>query len=344
MTREESTTSIQDGSQRLKVEWETARRWGGTIASLVALIALCASGPSFLSGYWVRVITGVFMWITITQSLNIISGYTGYPAFGNVVFFGLGAYAVAVLMSHAGVPWFLAVLAGGVICVLFAVLIGFPLLRLRGHYFAVASLAVMEATREIIINLGKLTGGGNGTTLPLMKVPTEVFFNLMYWVMLGIAIVCTLTTYLVVKSRWGFAFRAIKDDEDAAAVMGINTTKYKIIAWALSAFFTGLAGGVFAFWFSFIEPRGVFNMNHATKMFVMLLLGGAGTIIGPILGAFALEIVSELVWGQFLELHLGVLGVIIVLVIIFIPRGILDFARHRFSLAYLLENVRKGRL
>jgi branched-chain amino acid transport system permease protein len=324
----------QDGAQ-------DARR---TVAAVIALVALVAMGPLVLSGYWVRVVTGVFMWITITQGLNIISGYTGYPAFGNVVFFGVGAYTTAVLMNHAGAGWVAAVLVGALVCPLLATVIGIPLLRLRGHYFAVASLAVMEATREIVINQDKYTGGGNGTTLPLMDVSPTVFYNMMYWVMLGIAIVCTVTVYLVMRSRWGFAFRAIRDHEDAAAVMGIDTTRYKLLAWALSALFTGVAGGVFAYWFSFIEPRGVFNMNHATKMFIMLLLGGRGTIVGPILGAVALEIISELVWGRFLELHLGVLGLLIVIVVIFIPRGILDLARHRFSLTYILENVRKGGL
>ncbi len=344
MVEKSAPPSTRSGWRGIGLGTLEDRKRLATIASLAAVLIVSVLGPFFLSGYWVRVITGVFMWITIAQALNIISGYTGYPAFGNVVFFGLGAYATGVLMKLTGMSWMAAVPLGALFCVLFSIVIGFPLLRLRGHYFAVASLAVMEATREIIVNMDSLTGGGNGMILPLMDVDTQVFFNLMYWVMLGVAVSCIVATFFVVRSRWGYAFKAIRDHEAAAAVMGIDTTRYKILAWALSAFFTGLAGGVFAFWFSFIEPKSVFNMDYATRMFIMMLLGGRGTIIGPVIGASVLEIISELVWGRFLELHQMVLGIIIVLVIMFLPKGIVDLARNRFSLAYLVENIRKGGL
>jgi branched-chain amino acid transport system permease protein len=122
---------------------------------------------------------------------------------------------------------------------------------------------------------------------------------------------------------------------------GIQTTYYKIVAWAISAFFTGLIGGVYAYWFTFIEPANVFDIMIAVKAFVMMMLGGAGTVLGPVLGATVLELVSELVWGEFLTLHLMIFGGIIILVILFIPSGIVEVIRKRYSLSALISNLKE---
>jgi branched-chain amino acid transport system permease protein len=159
--------------------------------------------------------------------------------------------------------------------------------------------------------------------------------------MFGILVACFLTAYIISKNRIGYALRAIRANEDAAEMSGIQTTYYKILAWAISAFFTGLIGGVYAYWFTFIEPANVFDIMIAVKAFVMMLLGGAGTVLGPVLGATVLELVSELVWGEFLTLHMLMFGSIIVLVILFIPSGMMEVFRKRYSLSALIANLKE---
>jgi branched-chain amino acid transport system permease protein len=298
--------------------------------------------PFLIGGYWLRVTTGIMMFATITLALNFIAGFAGYAAFGNVVFMGIGAYTTAILMVKAGIPWWIGIIAGGLISSLYAVLLGLPILRLRGHYFAIATLGINEATKQFTLIYRNLTEGGMGITLPLTSLSINAFNNLVYFIMFAILLACFLTTYVVSRNRVGYALRAIRANEDAAQMSGIETTYYKVLAWAFSAFFTGLVGGLYAYWFTFIEPANVFDIMIAVKVFVMMLLGGGGTVLGPILGAAVLELVSELVWGEFLTIHMLIFGAIIVLVILFLPSGMMELFRKRYSLSALLSNL-KGR-
>jgi branched-chain amino acid transport system permease protein len=307
--------------------------------SLICLALLVI--PFLIHGYWLRVITSIFMFATITCALNFIAGFAGYAAFGNVVFMGIGAYTTAILMVKAGIPWWVGIVCGGLLSSAYAILLGIPILRLRGHYFAICTLGVNEATKQFVLIYEDLTEGGMGITLPLTSLEINVFNNLLYFVMFGILLACFLTAYFVSKNRIGYALRAIRANEDAAEMSGIRTTYYKIIAWAISAFFTGLIGGVYAYWFTFIEPANVFDIMIAVKAFVMMMLGGAGTVLGPILGATVLELVSELVWGEFLTLHMMIFGGIIILVVLFLPSGIMDVFRKRYSLSALLGNLKE---
>ena len=312
--------------------------------NIVAFLLICLALiilPFIIQGYWLRVVTSIFMFATITCALNFIAGFAGYAAFGNVVFMGIGAYTTAILMVKAGLPWWIGVITGGVLSALFAILLGLPILRLRGHYFAICTLGVNEAMKQFTLIFEDLTEGGMGITLPLSSLDIRVFSSLIYFVMFGILLACYLTAYFVSKNRIGYALRAIRANEDAAEMSGIRTTQYKIVAWAISAFFTGLIGGVYAYWFTFIEPANVFDIMIAVKAFVMMMLGGAGTVLGPILGATVLELVSELVWGEFLTIHMLIFGGIIILVILFIPSGIMDVFRKRYSLSALIGNLRE---
>jgi branched-chain amino acid transport system permease protein len=298
--------------------------------------------PFFIGGYWLRVTTGIMMFATITLALNFIAGFAGYAAFGNVVFMGIGAYTTAILMVKAGIPWWIGIIAGGLLSSVYAVLLGLPILRLKGHYFAIATLGVNEATKQFTLIYSDLTEGGMGITLPLTSLSINAFNSLVYFIMFAILLACFLTTYVVSRNRIGYALRAIRANEDAAQMSGIRTTYYKIVAWAFSAFFTGLVGGLYAYWFTFIEPANVFDIMIAVKAFVMMLLGGGGTVLGPILGAAVLELISELVWGEFLTIHMLIFGAIIVLVILFLPSGMMELFRKRYSLSALLSNL-KGR-
>ncbi len=315
----------------------------GFLLSIFLLLLLLAA-PALLSGYWVRTFTDIFMFAVLAASWNLIAGYCGYPAFGNVVFFGLGAYTTGILMTKMQMSFLLAVAAGGILSILLAVLLGLPLLRLKGHYFAIATLGVNEALREVVTNLTDLTGGGYGISLPILPGKVEVVLAFFYFLMLGLMLALILLTHIISRRRFGFACRAIRADEDAAAVAGIDTRKYKILAWSLSALFTGLAGGVYAVWITYIDPVSVFDMGIAVKFCIMVLLGGAGTVWGPIIGAFILEIVSLVVWTKFLVLHAAILGFIIILVVIFMPRGFMQFIKGKMTMTAILLNIKENRL
>lgn len=307
------------------------------------LILLAVSFPFWGTGYWIRVLTSVFMYVGLASSLNVIMGYTGYTDFGNVVFFGVGAYTTGVLINSFHVPFYIAVLGGAIVCALYASILGLPLLRLRGHYFSIATIGVMDATREIITNM-EITGGGLGMSFPISDMSPQAFNMTVYFVMFGLASLYTLVSWLIRKSRFGYGLRAIRAEEQAANISGVPATKYKVRAWMISAFMTGLLGGVFGLWFSYVEPSDVFDIMISLKYMIMVLIGGSGTVFGPVIGAFFMELVSEVVWGQFLELHMGILALIVILTVIFVPRGILYYIQNRVSFKSILAEIRQNRI
>jgi len=284
------------------------------------------------------------LYAILAQGLNIIAGFTGYAAFGNMIFFGLGAYTVGILMVKAGISFFPSLIAAAVVGIIVAILIGLPLLRLKGHYFALASLGAAEAVRQIMDNLIDLCGGAMGLTLPQMAgKPAQV--NLyFYYLIFSLLLISFAATYYISKNRLGYALKAIKANEEAADAMGINTTLYKIVAWAISGLFTALAGAIHAYWFTFIEPSTVFDVMIVVKLFVILLLGGAGTVMGPLYGAFIFEGISEIIWSRFLNLHMGILGIIVILIVFFIPNGLIDMVRRGFRLKTILDTIREEKV
>jgi len=294
----------------------------------VILLAVAAIAPFGLTGYWVRVLTSMFMYAALASSLNIIMGYTGYTDFGNIVFFGIGAYSTGILMREAGLPFLLAMPVGGVVCALFAVVLGLPILRLRGYYFAIASMGLSQAVREVVRNM-EITGGAKGFTVPMWRVPPRTFNILIYFLMFGLTLISVAISHWVLRSRLGYGLRAIKADEEGASVMGIDTTRHKIAAWALSAFVTGLIGGAYALWFVYFNPDDVFNILVSVKYLVMVYLGGIGTVAGPVIGAFLLEYVSDFIWSRFSVIHLGVLGLTVIFIVLFMPRGFLHMVKTR---------------
>ena len=310
-------------------------------AALAACALLVTAAPLALSGYWLRLLTDVFMLAIMAESVNLITGFTGYPALGNGVFFGVGAYALGALMVHGRMAFGAGLPLAGLVSALYAFLLGFAVLRTKGHYFLMATLGVMEATREVIKNLDPLTGGDQGLFFPVTTFTPAQLNLFFFYVMFGTLLLTVGACWFVVRSRLGYAFRAIKASETAAGVLGINATLYKTLSWAISAFFTGLAGGIYGYWATFIEPPAVFDILLAVKFFVMMLLGGPGTILGPVLGAFLLEISSAVIWGWFPRWQLGIIGGILILVILLIPNGIADFLRRRLQEAGLAAPARQ---
>jgi branched-chain amino acid transport system permease protein len=287
----------------------------------------------------VQFLINLFMLAVLAESWNIIGGFTGYASFGNVAFFGIGAYTTGVLLSGAILPFALALPAGGLLAMAFAAVVGMPILRLKGHYFAIATLGVAETMREIVYNL-KITGGGTGLTMPITKSPLPFFY-----LMLAILAAVTLLNWWLSESRFGYGLVAIREDEDAASAMGINTTLYKTIAFAMSGGFAGLAGGVFAYWITFIDPDGVFKVIVTIQMIIMAVFGGAGTIVGPLLGALVLSTVSELLSTQLVTLAELSNGLIVILVVLFMPRGLAEVIRQRtFSWRHFVRNLREYRV
>lgn len=309
---------------------------------LILLVGLAL--PLWVSGYWVRTITLLFMLAGMAQGWNFIGGYTGYPAFGNVVFFGMGAYTVGILMNKLGLPFVPSFVVSGVIGGLFAVLVGLPVLRLKGHYFAIATLGVAEAVREITDNWESLTEGGHGMTLPINYSPH--FPTYVYYTMLGILMAAILTTYFLGRSKWIYGMVAIREDEEAAKAMGINTTLFKILAFALSGLFTGFIGGLYAYWNTFIDTNSVFTISYTLRMIIITILGGPGTVWGPIIGAVIFHALRTFLWLRFTELHALFLGFVIVAVIVFMPKGVMDLirGRRRFTIRYFLQTIRENRV
>jgi branched-chain amino acid transport system permease protein len=224
-----------------------------------------------------------------------------------------------------------------------AFLIGIPVLRLKGHYLAVATFGVAEAMREVFNNLRGFSGGGEGLSFPLPPGDIRMVSYQFYYLMLLAAILTMIMAYHVTRRPAGYAMAAIRDDEDVANVMGIHTTKYKILAFCLSALFTGVVGGIFGYWVTFIEPNNVFSIQISVMMVIMVLLGGIGTLWGPVIGAFILEILSDLLISRVVEYHGAVLGFIIIVVVLAAPRGIMEIIKERkkLSFSYFLENIRK---
>ncbi|MCX8027076.1 MAG: branched-chain amino acid ABC transporter permease [Thermodesulfovibrionales bacterium] len=300
--------------------------------------------PYIVSGYWLRVLTQTFLFASIATGSNIIIGFTGYPAFGNIAFFGVGAYVTGVMTTTYNVPFLVTLPFCALSGFVLAGILGIPILRLKGHYFAIATVGIMETIKEIVDNMVETTGGGMGLTLPIMVGEPEFIYKYFYYVMMLCMLLSVLICYIISRIKIGYALRAIRVDEDAASVMGINTPLYKTLAWAVSAALVGIAGGIYAYWLSYIDPHTVFGGTYPVKMFAMILLGGATTVTGPLIGAFILEIISELVWSKFIAIHGMVLGLLIICIILFIPKGIFETFKGGFSFRKLLNNLRENSL
>jgi len=306
------------------------------VAMLLALVLVPWLSPPALIQFG----TTTLLLATLAQSWNIIGGYTGYASFGNSVFYGIGGYGTAIAMVQFGLPFGVGILVGAVLAVIFALLLGLPVLRLRGHYFAIATLALAEAMTGVVSNLD-IAGRNIGLVLPLRK--GDAFF---YELSLGLLALATLTVFWISRSRFGFGLIAIREDEDAAGVMGVNTTLYKALAFLLAGFFSALAGGIHAYWITFIDPLSAFDITLNVMMIIMAIFGGAGTVFGPLVGAILLASTSELLATEITGMASLFFGLVIVVAVVFMPRGLTDLTRRFPGLGwrYFRENLRLHRL
>jgi branched-chain amino acid transport system permease protein len=224
--------------------------------------------------------------------------------------------------------------------VAFAGLLGLAVLRLRGHYFAICTLGLAFVMTAIVSNL-EIAGSNIGLVLPLLR--SEVLF---YELALGLLVLATLTIFWLSRSRFGLGLIAIRENEEGAAVMGVNTTRYKVLAFMLSAAFTALAGGIYAYYITFIDPAGVFDIGLNVKMIIMAVFGGPGSVLGPVVGAFILSAVSEVLATKVTSIASLFFGIVIVVAVVFMPRGIAHLVRHikPAGWRYFVDNVRTHRL
>jgi branched-chain amino acid transport system permease protein len=296
------------------------------------LLALWIAGlgltPLLDDAYTVRVCISIAMFTAMALSWNFIGGFTGYPSFSTAAFFGIGCYVGAIAQRN-GVPLVLAWGMATLFVAAFAAALGLIILRLKGHYFAIGSIAIVELMRLVISSWGSVTGGGDGLNVPLLRgAPTEVAALVLY-IMLAIVLIAFAVTIVVDRGRLGFGLRCVHQNEDAANMVGVDTTRYKIAAYTLSALFCGTVGAVYASWVGYIDPTDSFSILLTIKVPVMVLLGGPGTVLGPILGAGAFVLLEEFFWANFLQWNRAILGGIIVFLIFFLPGGLLKLDYRR---------------
>jgi branched-chain amino acid transport system permease protein len=321
------------------------RSWLALAAALVAGLGL----QTQLYAGQERTVSTVLMFVALAVAWNLIGGYTGYACFGQVGFFGLGGYLTAILMVWAHLWFWAALPIAAVVTAVFAAFVGAPLLRLKGHYFAVATLGVAEGLRELVTNVPRWTGGGAGITIPTVEAgaPTPWLGNDGFYVLfLALAVLAVAVALAVSRSRVGYALRAINQDEDAAAAMGVNTTVAKTLALAVSAAVTAAVGSAYAFQQINIYPDRLFDVDLTVLMVVMVVLGGAGTVVGPVIGGVVVAYASEWLRQNYPDVHTFLLGGLIIAAVVLLPQGLTTYLAdavrtRRFS---LLDNVRRYRL
>jgi branched-chain amino acid transport system permease protein len=273
--------------------------------------------------------------ITLASSLNIILGYTGYVSFAHIIFFGLGGYVGFYLTSVQGWSLWLAMLAGGAAAGVLAFLIGKSILHLRGAYFALATIGVNAAMQAFVANFEPF-GGPLGMTLNFRVYQqyggAAKALEMAFYVMAAMALLVVVVSYLVRTSKFGLGLLAIREDEDAAEVMGVVAPNAKTWAYVISAIFPGIIGVLFFFKNGNIEPGDAFPLTSSIEMIVMVMLGGQGTVLGPVLGATTYQRMrgSLLTSPVFKDIQLSVAGVLLLLIVLFVPAGVVGWLRNHF--------------
>jgi branched-chain amino acid transport system permease protein len=279
------------------------------------------------SGYYQHLVIIALMWVVIGSSWNLLAGYTGQVSFGHAIFFGAGAYTAGLLVTKLGVSAWWGMLLGGIVAMAIALFVGWICFRLRGPYFALATLAGGEIFRLIATNWESLTDGMVGILI-IQSFKSKMPY---YYIVLALSVLCIYTIHLIMDSKWGYYFVSIREDQDAAESLGINTTRYKNVSLLVSAFFTGTAGAFYMNYMAFIDPQVVFSLHYISIMAILVgIVGGVATILGPAVGAFIMVGVQETFRSAFFGLapkwvsqgHALVFGLLVIFVIMFLANGV----------------------
>lgn len=288
------------------------------IVSIILLVVILACLPMVIEkASTINLLILIFLYIVLASSWNILGGYTGQTSLGHAAFFGLGSLATRQLWTM-GFPILPSVLVGGLLAVAFALLIGAPAFRLKGVYFAIGTLALAQILYVTI-----------GNVFPeITSLPVEDLINYQltprYYLFLGLAVLVVGVSYFLVNSRRGLGMMAVREEEDAAESLGVSAIRHKLLALGISAFFTGLAGGGFAYYHVSYYYQFPFAPVWSLDMLTMVYIGGSGTILGPIIGAVFFVVLKEFLVLNVGEYHLIVFGLLFVLVVLFLPGGIIS--------------------
>jgi branched-chain amino acid transport system permease protein len=303
----------------------------------LAFTAVVGAWPAITQSPSSREVTfTILMAVGLASSLNILLGYAGYVSFGHIVFFGLGGYVGIYLIGALNLPFFVAIILAGLSSGLLAFLLGKALLRLRGAYFALATIGINEVARAFINNFEPF-GGPIGMTLNF-KIYNDyggaaTALWMTYATLVAVTLIVLFVSYMVKSSKFGLALMAIRENEDAAEVMGVVTPNAKTWAYVLSAVFPGMIGAIFFFKNGHIEPHDAFRLHMSIEWIVMVMLGGFGTVLGPLIGAAAYQRLRGLllVSSLFKNIQLAVAGALLLLIILFVPAGVVGWLRQRFT-------------
>ena len=282
--------------------------------ALAAAVAAMASLPLYGSDYVLGVALSLLMWIALTQSWVVLSAMTGYISLGHAVFFGVGAYVM--VLCFGTLPFWLAVVLAGLATGLIALLVGYPCLRVRGPYFVILTFGLAELAKFVVINteaalgkFGRLLFGAPG-------------LDALFHAILGLAVASVAITWLVRRSRFGAGLRAIRENEEAAETLGINVGRFKVLAFALSAVIPGMVGAVMVLRTTYFEPLDVFNPITSFTIVSIAIIGGGDDVPGPLYGACFLVLLQELLWANWPEVYMILLGALLVGFVLGAPDGI----------------------
>lgn len=301
----------------------------GTLAALLLLVFPLVQKNQ----YYQNMLILTFLLAVLGLGWNIISGYTGYISLGQSAFIGIGGYTVALLSMRLPVSPFLLAPIGGLLSAVIAALLGLLVMRTRGHAFVIITIAFLFISQTIVRNWSSLTNGSHGLTLPLPDYPREYQLVPFYYAMLLLTVLSLLLSWWIRRTKFGMGLVAIREDEDKAAAIGVHTRVYKTLSFAASSVLVGMAGGVYAYYLSFIDPVGMFNIILSVQTVLAVMLGGRGTLWGPVLGAFIIEPMNEYSTQYFgaSQLHLVVFGALMAAVVLFLPQGIIPTIRARLE-------------
>lgn len=313
---------------------DKALRLSGLLLCLLGLGALILYGAIGTKQGILSLLGTVFLYVTLTQAWNILGGYGGYLNFGTATFFGVGAYTAAVMSHYYGLSPFMTAPVAGLVSALLGFVIGIPTLRLRGAYFAIVTMIVTFAVQILVFGL-PFTQGALGIFLPPLGLKPIAVERLFFFVFLGLAAVVTLLVYAIENSNFGWALVAIREDEDAAEVIGVKTTMIKYVANAIGTFIIGVAGGIFAQRIMYLDPTGAFSFDTSLNVVLMAVIGGAGTWQGPLIAAPLILIVADMLRVTFTsEVNRVIFSVVVILIALYMPHGVMGFMtslRRRFA-------------
>lgn len=291
------------------------------LVSLLLVFAIAAP-LLFQARYAQHVLILILLYVTLGSAWNLLGGFAGQLSLGHAAFFGIGAYSAAILASKSSLSPWLGMLIGPLLVLPLASLVGWICFRLRGPYFTLATIAIGEVVRLIALNWRELTGGAVGVVIrpSIFSGTNKIPY---YYVILAIAVATVALCYVISRRKLGYYLLAIREDQETAESIGINTTRYKLVALSISASLTALAGAFYANYFLFVDPTVVLPLSLSVEIVLMAIIGGLGTVQGPVVGAILLKLSSEIFRNQFANANLLIYGLLLVLVILFLPDGLL---------------------